>query len=145
MLPVCGGGAGTFTPGLRQLHPSSVTSILSALPAVGPQRRRPLDVPSGSVRPHYRRFGLAPLAAGPQARRLQVGRSVVSHLAWRGSYLNVLRRTADLVTRQHLRSSASGRLEVNTVGRRSFAVAALLLWNTAFGRTNCADAACLSS
>ena len=51
------------------------------------------------------------------------------------NYLNVLRRTADLVSRQRLRSSASERLEVpayklNTVGRRSFAVAAPLFWNT---------------
>ena len=51
------------------------------------------------------------------------------------NYLNVLRRTADLVSRQRLRSSASERLEVptyklSTVGRRSFAVAAPLFWNT---------------
>ena len=50
-------------------------------------------------------------------------------------YMNVLQRTADLASRRHLRSSASGRLEVpayklNTVGRRSFAVSSPLLWNT---------------
>jgi hypothetical protein len=69
--------------------------------------------------------------------------------SWRGyklNYLNVRRRSADLVSRQHLRSSASGRLEVpayklNIVGRRSFAVASPLFWNTSTGRTNCADAA----
>jgi hypothetical protein len=66
------------------------------------------------------------------------------------NYLNDLRRTAALDSRQYLRSSAPGRLEVpayklNTVGRRSFAVAAPLFWNTATGRTNCADAACLPS
>jgi hypothetical protein len=51
------------------------------------------------------------------------------------NHLKVLRRTADLVTRQHLCSSTSGRLEVaahkvSTVGRRSFAVATPLYWNT---------------
>jgi hypothetical protein len=36
--------------GLRQLRPGSVDSIPSALPAVGRQRRRPLDILSWSVR-----------------------------------------------------------------------------------------------
>jgi hypothetical protein len=51
------------------------------------------------------------------------------------SYLNVLQRTADLPSRQSLRSSASDRLEVppyrlSTVGRRSFSVASPILWNS---------------
>jgi hypothetical protein len=49
-------------------------------------------------------------------------------------YLQVLRRVADLPSRQRLRSSTSGRLEVpthrlTTVGRRSFPVAASITWN----------------
>ena len=51
------------------------------------------------------------------------------------SYLSGLRRVADIPGRRHLRSSTSGRLEVPayrlaTVGRRSFPVAATILWNT---------------
>lgn len=50
-------------------------------------------------------------------------------------YLSTLRRVADLPGRRNLRSSASDRLEVpahrlTTVGRRSYTVAASILWNT---------------
>ena len=51
------------------------------------------------------------------------------------SYLSGLPRVSDLPGRRQLRSSTSGRLVVPahrlaTIGRRSFAVAASILWNT---------------
>lgn len=87
---------------IRYLNPSWAANIPSTLLAVGPQRRHPLFVPSGSIRSPYWRFGLAPLAAGYGAHRLQDYSSVLLRLhgaAYNSNYYpNVIRYNADLVT-----------------------------------------------
>jgi hypothetical protein len=153
MRPVSGCGACAFTPELRQLHPSSVARIPSTLPAVGPQRRRQRDVPSGSVRPHYRCFGLTPLAAGYRARRLKVGRSVTFRPSWRGSKLNkrssTHRRPRQPTSPVLICFRVTGGLSLQTQHCRPPIISSCrpLFWNTlhATEHINCAGAACLSS
>jgi hypothetical protein len=152
MLPVSGGCTCTFTPGLRELHPGSVASIPPALPIVGPQCRRPLDVPSGLVRPHYRRFGLTPLAAGPRARRLQVSRSVISHPSWRGSKLpersSTHRRPRQPTAHALVCFWAAGGPSLQSQHCRPPVICGCrpsFLEHFATVCTNCADSACLSS
>jgi hypothetical protein len=83
-----------------------------------------IDARGLNVRPHYRRFGLTPLAAGLRTRRLQVGLSVISRLAWRGPEL--LERSS--THRRPPRQSAASVFirfpahKLSAVGRRSFVV-----------------------
>jgi len=138
LSPSAGGIAGPYETRLRQLCLSQASSLSTETHAVSPQRLGSFRVPSPSLRPRHWRPHNTTLAASARTGRLQSGCYGILCIAWSCPTLRrngQLARVADLPSRRRHRSSSSHQLHVpsfrlSTVGRRSFPVAAAILWNT---------------
>ena len=115
-------------------------SVLVGLPAVtsppvSPERSRPSDVSSESLRPHHRRTYQSSLVTGPRTNIVQDGCSDIQSLhGGAPRYLSSLVHVADVPDRRAFCSAGSNRLQIpsfklSTVGDRAFTVAAARFWN----------------